>query len=376
MKIFVRPSVSTLPSAVHGARNYDELERFGLDPGEIVDFSSNCNPYGPHPSVLEAIGAALSASTLNRYPDRDCLALLSSISEAEGVPGQCLLPTNGASELIQLVATAFVEPGSDHLILAPTYGEYGRAIHLMGGRVREHRAHGVNLQFDPESAAAAIRRLRPAGIWLCNPNNPTGQPWGREALDYMRRADPEQRALWVVDESYRNFFKDGAPGPSIGFQESENVLILRSLTKDHGLAGLRLGYGMAAPGLISILRSVQPPWSVNSLAQVAGIAALQPEVAAWRANSLAQLHRHAVTLRQELSEAGYSVLASSTPYFLVEVGRAAAIRQQLLQAKLLVRDCTSFGLPAHIRIAAQLPEENERLLDSMRRLNDRGHAYG
>jgi histidinol-phosphate aminotransferase len=354
---------------VHGARDYDELARLDVDPDEIIDFSSNCNPYGPHPTVLAAVGAAVTAATLNRYPDRDCLALLKTISETEGIPAGCILPTSGASELIQLIAMAFVATGSCHIVLAPTYGEYGRAIQLAGGQVQEYRATGFDLRFDLESVTTSIRSLQPAGIWLCNPNNPTGQLWGREELEELRRrADPEKRALWVVDESYLNFFMDHSPDERADYQASENVIIIRSLTKDHGLAGLRLGYGLAVPDLVHILRAVQPPWSVSSLAQVAGIAALQPEVVAWRAESLALLHRQAAVLREKLSAAGFSVLPSSTPYFLVEVARASRVRQRLLREKLLVRDCTSFGLPAYVRIAAQLPEENERLIEGMQRL--------
>jgi histidinol-phosphate aminotransferase len=369
MSIFVRPSVTGLPHAVHGARDYEELARLDVDPDEIIDFSSNCNPYGPHPTVLAAVGAAVTAATLNRYPDRDCLALLKTISETEGIPAGCILPTSGASELIQLIAMAFVATGSCHIVLAPTYGEYGRAIQLAGGQVQEYRATGSDLRFDLESVTTSIRSLQPAGIWLCNPNNPTGQLWGREELEELRRrADPEKRALWVVDESYLNFFMDHSPDERADYQASENVIIIRSLTKDHGLAGLRLGYGLAVPDLVHILRAVQPPWSVSSLAQVAGIAALQPEVVAWRAESLALLHRQAAVLREKLSAAGFSVLPSSTPYFLVEVARASRVRQRLLREKLLVRDCTSFGLPAYVRIAAQLPEENERLIEGMQRL--------
>jgi histidinol-phosphate aminotransferase len=364
--------VSTLPYSVHGARDYDELARLDVDPDDVLDFSSNCNPYGPHPTVLEAVGTAVTAETLNRYPDRDCLALIKTISDSEGVPKDCILPTSGASELIQLIAMAFVAPGSCHMVLAPTYGEYGRAIQLGGGQVKAYRATGANLRFDLDPVITSIRSLQPAGIWLCNPNNPTGQLWGREELDDLRRrADPEKRALWVVDESYLNFFKDDSPGGGVDFQASENVIIIRSLTKDYGLAGLRLGYGLAAPGLVRILRAVQAPWSVSSLAQVAGIAALQPGVVAWRVESLALLHRHARLLREKLAAGGFLVLPSSTPYFLVEVANASRVRRALLREKLLVRDCSSFGLPTHIRVATQLPEENERLIEGMQRLEDR-----
>jgi histidinol-phosphate/aromatic aminotransferase/cobyric acid decarboxylase-like protein len=150
------------------------------------------------------------------------------------------------------------------------------------------------------------------------------------------------------------------------------MIIIRSLTKDHGLAGLRLGYAIARPEYIEILRAVQPPWSVNSLAQVAGVAALQPDVSTWRRQSLAQLHHHAADLWNSLSQMGFRVLPTSTTYALVEVDHAAILRRSLLAHGLLVRDCTSFGLPAYIRIAARLPEENERLLAALQMTTDDG----
>jgi histidinol-phosphate aminotransferase len=364
----LRSSLASLPPSVHGARDYPELARLGIDPDTVIDFSTNSNPYGPPDVVLQTVRAAVSEATLSRYPDRDCLALRAAIASAERVPGANILPGNGAAELIQLVALACILPGSRHLVLAPTFGEYRRAIQMLGGVVEEFWPlpdRQEALRLDIESVAAAIRRLQPDGIWLCNPNNPTGQQWKAAELAYMRAAAPET-TLWIVDESYRYF----AASPiswldsldSIkSWGETGNFIVLRSLTKEYALAGLRLGYVVAATPLIDTLRQVQPPWSVNSLAQVAGVAALQPDSLAWRQHSLARLRSDAAQLWSDLVECGLTVLPSDTTYALLAVPDGAATRSRLLERRLLVRDCTSFGLPGHIRVAAHRPADNRAL---------------
>jgi histidinol-phosphate aminotransferase len=358
-----RSTLATLPPSIHGARNYGELACLGLSPDAVIDFSANSNPYGPHPAVQAAVQAAVAAPVLAHYPDRECLALRAALAAAEGVSMDNILPGNGAAELIQLAALAFVTPGSRHLIVSPTFGEYSRAIQLMGGQALEVRPTHPDLRFEAAEVAAAIHRLRPESVWLCQPNNPTGQLWTAAELTYLRAADPDARMLWVVDESYHYFVAN--PVSLKGEIEQENLLILRSLTKDMALAGLRLGYALAAPSLIQSLRQVQPPWSVNSLAQVAGAAALQAEVLTWRQKSITQLHSNAAELWAGLTELELMILPTQTTFALVNVGHAAEFRRRLLAHGLLVRDCTSFGLPGHIRIAAHRPEENWQLLKAI-----------
>ena len=364
-----RPTLVSLSPAVHGARDYAELARLGLAPDDILDFSTNSNPYGPAKSVLAAVRRVVSGPGLSRYPDRDCLTLCAAIAAAENVPDANVLPGNGAAELIQLIALAFVLPGSRHLVLAPTFGEYSRAIRLAGGVVQEVRppAGGPDLYLNVEAAAAAIRELQPDGVWLCNPNNPTGQVWALPELAYLRAAASARPVLWVVDESYRYFT---APPVSLldaaeNWAEDSTTVVIRSLTKEYALAGLRLGYIVAAVPLINTLHKVQPPWSVNSLAQAAGTEALQPAGLAWRQKTLARLQAEAAALWRELAALGQKVLPAAVTYTLVEVGDAVEFRRRLLASGLLVRDCTSFGLPGHVRIAARRPADNQRLVETL-----------
>lgn len=363
-----RGTLDSLSPAVHGARDYAELARLGLAPDDVLDFSTNSNPYGPAENVLAAVRRAVSGAGLSRYPDRDCLALAAAIAAAENVSDSNVLPGNGAAELIQIIALAFVLPGSRHLILAPTFGEYSRAIRLAGGVVEEVRppAGGPDLVLNVEAAAAAIRELQPDGVWLCNPNNPTGQVWALPELAALRAASARP-VLWVVDESYRYF--TASPVSVLAAAESwmddETTVVIRSLTKEYALAGLRLGYVIAAASLITTLQKVQPPWSVNTLAQVAGTEALQPAGRAWRQETLSRLQEEAAALWRELAALDQKVLPTAATYTLVEVGNATEFRRDLLASGLLVRDCTSFGLPGHVRIAARRPPHNQRLVETL-----------
>jgi histidinol-phosphate/aromatic aminotransferase/cobyric acid decarboxylase-like protein len=141
------------------------------------------------------------------------------------------------------------------------------------------------------------------------------------------------------------------------------VLRLRSLTKAHGLAGLRLGYALGAPEVIAALRAVQPPWSVNALAQAAGLAALRDE--RHLRDSLTRLKEAKVALVEQLQAARFAPVPSAVPFFLIPVGDAALVRSVLLRRGILVRDCTSFGLPDYIRVSARRPEENARLVAAL-----------
>ncbi len=347
-----RPEVRELSPSTHGGLDFSELRRLGLRPCDVLDFSANINPYGPSPAVRPA----LTAASIEQYPDRVCFELRRSLAAWLGIVSERILPGNGSSELIGLMALAFIRPGDRVLVLGPTFGEYARAARIMGGRVCTWQAReSARFAFEPRRIAERLGALRPRLVFLCNPNNPTGAVVAADTIaDWARQ---HRQTLFVIDEAYLPF----ATGldSALTFAR-ENVVVLRSMTKDFSLAGLRLGFAVGDERLIEILGRVQPPWSVNALAQAAGIAALGD--LAHRQRSLERLARDSVQLVAGLSERGFSPLASATHFFLVRVGDAAAFRATLLNRGILVRDCASFGLPAYVRIAARRPEENLRLL--------------
>jgi L-threonine-O-3-phosphate decarboxylase len=351
-----RNEVLDVPSAVHGSLNYGELQALGLRPEEVLDFSANVNPYAPSPAVRKV----LVEVSLDRYPDRECLELRTALAESLGVAPERILPGNGASELIWLAALAFVGSGSRVLILGPTFGEYARTARLMGARVSSWQAREeTGFAIEPAEIADCLEVLRPEVVFLCNPNNPTGATLPADVIAAWARQ--YGGTLFVLDEAYLPFAS--GLGSAVAVM-ADNVLVLRSMTKDFGLAGLRLGFAVGDERVIALLRRVQPPWSVNAPAQAAGVAALSTFT--HRQRSLEQLTQAKHELTVGLAQLGLIPVPSATHFFLVKMGDGAAFRQALLQRGLLVRDCASFGLPAHVRIAARRPKENARLLAVIR----------
>lgn len=347
-----RVALTHIFPVVHGAIDYAELQQRRLAPDAVIDFSENSNPFGPAPGVR----AALAAVDPARYPDRDCLALRQRLADQTGAAPAEIVVGNGAAELIWLVAFTFLERGDRVLILGPTFGEYARMAGLMGAAVVEWRAEAAtDFTIDPDTVARQLAAVQPKLIFLCNPNNPTGAVIDPALMAVWARAQPQ--TLFVVDEAYLAF----VPGlRSIHEWRLPNVLIIRSLTKEYALAGLRLGYAIGPTALVAGLAQARVPWSVNAAAQAAGLAALadQQHLQA----TLAALHVAKIDLVNDLLALGFSPRPSQTHYFLLEVGNGAAFRQHLLPHGLLVRDCASFGLPAFVRIATRRPQQNQTLL--------------
>ena len=351
-----RQEVRELSPTAHGGLDLTELRRLGLHPGGVLDFSANINPYEPSPAVRQA----LAAVSLEQYPDRECAELRHVLAIWLGINQKRILAGNGCSELIALAALAFARPGDCVLVLGPAFGEYARAARIMGARLTTWQARETTgFAFEPTRIAESLASLRPRLIFLCNPNNPTGAILAPGIIADW--AQQHRQTLFVIDEAYLPF----AAGldSAITFA-SGNVLVLRSMTKDFGLAGLRLGFAVGDERLIEMLGLVQPPWSVNAMAQAAGIAALGDLT--HRQRFLERIAHDSEELAAGLARLGLAPLRSATHFFLVRVGDATAFRAALLRRGILVRDCTSFGLPEYIRIAARRPEENDRLLAVVR----------
>ena len=361
-----RPEVMKAPHVPHGAPDFGELESLGYEPDDVIDFSVNGNPYGPPPGMREA----LRDVPLNRYPDREALAFRRALSAQLNVPRERILVGNGTAELIWLIALTFVRHDDRAMVLEPTFGEYARAVALMGGRVKTWRARPEDkFLVQPAEVEHHLRQFRPRLLFICNPNNPTGAavPTGTIAA----WADAFPNTLFVVDEAYQAFADRGDAHRARSLHSTagvgaQNVLTLRSMTKDYALAGLRLGYLVAREEVTGAIARVRPPWNVNAMAQAAGIAALQQTD--YVSECISSLHEHKSTLVTEIAALGLVPVPSNTHFFLVRVGDAGAYRRALLAQRIQVRDCASFGLPAHIRVATLQPAENARLIEALREI--------
>lgn len=341
-----------LEKCVHGSIGPAELNKLGLAADDVIDFSANVNPLGVSPRVEKA----LAGVDLARYPDPDCLELRQSLSRATGVSVEAILVGNGSTELIYLLAQACLagcEPrAACAAILAPTFGEYESACRLAGVRpVMLQAREEDGFRWDVADVCREIGRLRPRLVFLCNPNNPTGLYLDKMAVEQIATAAAP--GFLAIDEAYVAFLGDAWDATSL--VEHGNVVLLRSMTKDHALAGLRLGYALAPGKMIRDLTLYQPSWSVNAAAQAAGLAALADPQHVSRANEVIAEAR--TYLYGALKGLGLEALPASANFLLIKVGDARMVRAALLRRGLCVRDCSSFGLPQHIRVAVlALPE--------------------
>jgi histidinol-phosphate aminotransferase len=362
MPLEPRPAAAALRLVVHGSIGADALAAHGLTRDDVVDFSVNTNPLGPPPGALASV-RGLSAADVARYADAAATPLRQALAERLAIDVDQIVAGNGSSELIWLLALAYAHPApATVLIASPTFGEYERACRLLGSAVAYHVADPTN-DFEPHltKIGERVARERPRLLWLCNPNNPTGRNVRRSEIEALLDLCASTATLLVVDEAYLAFVE--RPESLLDLVPSGRVFLLRSMTKDYALAGLRLGYGVGSRESIDLLRRVQPPWSVNVAAQVAGLAALADEGHLER--SRAEVWAARADLVAGLARLGLRCVPPAANFVLVEVGNAPLFCARMLAGGFALRDCTSFGLPDHVRIGVRTRQECARLLAAM-----------
>lgn len=371
------PNPNPLARPVHGGIKEAELRELGLRLEDCLDFSASVSPLGPPDGVAKAIAAV----DLTAYPDPHCLALTEAIADhhaGEGVVTGNVIVGNGSTEIIHLLTRAWIgAPPSgctqSALLLTPTYGEYDGAVRISGGAVTTLTATrcGEGFAWDTSAVTAAIAAERPALTFVCNPNNPTGVLMGREQLATIAAAAAAVSGLLVVDEAYINLSERREEADTIELAAGHgSVVALRSMTKDYALTALRLGYAVAGAAVISRLASLQPDWSVNGLAQAAGLVAIADTAYLERARRAVAASRDCVVER--LSALGVRCYPTEANFVLAQVGDAADLRDRLARRGLFVRDCTSFGLPDCIRIGLRPVADCIRLADAIAEVLDSG----
>ena len=353
MPLRPRPEVEKLESCPHGGPNRAELESAGLNPDDVLDFSVSSNPFPPPSGVKEAVGKAV----IDRYPDSESTELRQALAGKMDIDMSNILVGSGSMELIRLISLAYFRPGDRVLILTPTFGEYEVACKIMGAEVVRQRGRAEdNFIWRMDETADFIRQHRPGAIFICNPNSPTGSYLPRQEIETL--LGNSRDSLVVIDETFIAFVDEG--WSSLDLAVRDNVVILRSMTKDYGLAGLRLGYVIAHAEIIDLLRRVCPPWNVNAAAQQAGLAALEDTDYVERCKR--EIRQSKRFLTGEFRRLGFDVVPSEVNFFLVKVSDAGAFRIALLKRGIQVRDCSSFGLPGYVRIAARTIAECRRLI--------------
>lgn len=339
----------------------EEVEReFGIT--DIVKLASNENPLGPSPRAVEAMKKALDNVAL--YPDGSCYQLKKALAPHWGVSEEQLIIGNGSDELIHYIGITFLCPGDEVIQADPSFVRYEAAAVLNNCECIMVPLR--NFTHDLDAMADRITE-RTRLIFVANPNNPTGTVVTQRDVERFMSRLP-RRVIAVFDEAYYEYVETpDFPNMLDYVRAGANVIVLRTFSKIYGLAGLRIGYGIARPEIIQCLNQVREPFNVNSVAQVGAVASLNdPEQVRRSKNLNSQAKRY---FYGEFEAMGLSYTPSEANFVWVDIGRdSRAVFTELLKKGVIVRTGDIFGYPTHIRVTTGTQAENERFIKALREI--------
>jgi histidinol-phosphate aminotransferase len=339
----------------------EELEReFGLT--DVIKLASNENPLSPSERVLKAIEEALPH--LNRYPDGSGHYLRQGLARRHGVSADHIILGNGSNDLIELLVRAFLRAGEEAVIPHPSFVVYPMVVQAAGGirvvvTLKDYR-------LDLEAMARAITPMTKM-VFIANPNNPTATIVTADEVEHFMARVPD-RVIVVFDEAYVEFAQGPDFPDAIGYmRHGRKVAVLRTFSKAASLAGLRVGYGIADPDCVALLNRIRQPFNVNSLAQVAALAALEDD--AHVLECLRMIEAGRAFLYEEFNAMGLKYAPSRANFILVDAGRSATeVFQWLLKEGVIVRPMTSFGMESALRVTIGTPQENRRFVKALKKV--------
>lgn len=360
VKGLIRSAVRAMPTYIPG-KPIEEVER-ELGVRGAIKMASNENPLGPSEEVRRTIVDAAGKVAL--YPDANAFYFKETLASAIGMDPSTILVGNGLDDVLRIIAQTFFAAGDEIVMPTPTFSVY-RAVSLLA----EALPMAVAGPRGPGNDLAAMRSAvteRTKAVFICNPNNPTGTIVSRKELEVFLEGLPAE-VLVILDEAYADFadasemargfdfLKAGAPG----------LIVLRTFSKIHGMAGLRLGYSVAQPEITAALHRMKDPFNVNSIALAAGIAALGASAHAEASRNLVFEGRR--RFYAELTELGIPFLETQANFILIDLKRdSQPMYDYLLHRGLIVRPTHSFGLPTCIRVTFGSPSQNDRFFELFR----------
>jgi threonine-phosphate decarboxylase len=338
----------------HGGNIYKMAEEIGVAEDRIIDFSASVNPLGMPESAKAEILKRLRF--VHNYPDPETGEFRRAVSLRFGLNPEMVIAGNGSTEFIYLIPRA-LRP-QRVLVCKPSFSEFERASRIAGAKVKHVGLKESNsYRIIPRDIISAMKGVEMA--FLSNPNNPTGHALERDDMIEIAEAARRLKCHLVVDEAFVDF----CPGNSIlGVVKNPYLIVLRSMTKFYALSGLRLGFGYFPLRLMRALQRAKEPWSVNSIAQSAGIVALSDRDFVNKTHRLIEEEKR--YLERCLRKIGISYYPSHVNFYLLRVKSAGKIIEGLLKKRIAVRDCSNFrGLGnGHIRVAVRSRKENRMLL--------------
>lgn len=350
----------------HGGNIFDIARQLGTEPDSIVDFSASINPLGLSSMVRKSLICALDS--LVHYPDNTHRELKQALAAYHGLSPENIVVANGSTEIIYHLPAML--PGTRALIISPSFNEYVRSL------VQQHweARHFIlkpecNFSIDLAALEQALSEGYDA-LYLCNPGNPNGTMYTSRIIEQVYRLCIASGTFLVLDEAFMDFCEDISAKRFI--VKGDNGIVLRSMTKFFGIPGLRLGYALSSSILAERLDAMGGPWSVNTMALAAGVAALSDgEHNRQTVEYIRQERRNFFDRLSELKQ--LKVYPSSANFLLAEITTgmsAMELRDRLMHERMLIRDCSNFmGLsPQFFRIAVRTADENERLVGALKRV--------
>lgn len=363
MKKLIKQGIETLVPYPPG-KPIEELEREMGITGSIK-LASNENPLGPSPLGIQAMMEGMK--TLNRYPDGSGFYLKSKLSSKFGLPQSQIIIGNGSNELIELIIRTFLSAGEEVIQPFPTFLVYGKIVTGGGGKMVSVPLSDFCI--DLEAIRAAITPKTKV-IFINNPNNPTGSALSKEEMLAFLKSIPQDIVV-VFDEAYIEFVSDSGVAQGLDFlADYPLIIVLRTFSKLYGLAGLRIGYGFASEKIIDYMNRVRQPFNANALAQVAATAALDDTKFVSR--TLKVVRDGLFYLHRQLDDLGLEYVPTQTNFFLIKVpARAKKTYELMLKEGVIIRAMDSYGLEDYIRVNVGLPEENERFVQTLKKVLNR-----
>ncbi|HSD74622.1 MAG TPA: histidinol-phosphate transaminase [Steroidobacteraceae bacterium] len=359
----VAPAVRELHPYVPG-KPIAELEReYGVS--DIIKLASNENPLGPGPRARAAMSAAMAEIGL--YPDGSGFELKQRLARHHGLPIESITLGNGSNDILVLLAEAFLTPDTEAIYAQYCFAVYPIAVQAVGAKARVAPALPADASMPYGHDLAAMASLvtpRTRLVFIANPNNPTGTWLDAKSLAAFLGALPDT-VIAVVDEAYSEYAREvDCPDTSAWLRDRPNLVVVRTFSKAHGLAGLRVGYALSQPQIAETLNRLRQPFNVNSLALAAATAALDDQAHVERTVALNRAGRE--QLRAGLEALGLRVGPSVANFVLVDLARPSGpVYEGLLRRGVIARPLLSYGMPNHLRITTGTLEQNQRALDAL-----------
>lgn len=336
----------------------DEVKReLGLK--NVIKLASNENPYGPSPKALQAIRRA--AKDVNRYPDGDCFYLRQALAKRLKISPRQFVFGNGSDEIIVLAVRVFVSPGDEVIIADPSFLIYGIAARIAGANVKAIPLR--DFYYDLEAMKRAVTD-KTRIIFLGNPDNPSGKYLTQKQLeDFL--SGLRENIIVFIDEAYYEYVraKDYVDSPGL-LKKHKNIIVTRTFSKMYGLAGLRVGYGVAGEAIIDCLNRIREPFNVNSLAQAAALACLADQP--YYRTIARKIERQREVLYRGIRKLELKCVESYTNFVLIDMRRdASRVAGALLAKGVIVRDMSVWGLKEFIRVTIGTEAENKRFLNAL-----------